>query len=113
MIIYLDNASKVTFETASIIYDDMTTQDGPISPKNLLFSYEFQITARQTFEKLSRIDKMKTSKTGMCLNLIRSSHGGLDSGYYYPMTAFALLSMISYLINPDVVSWLKQSYLIP
>ena len=103
----------MTFETASIIYDDMTTQDGPISPKNLPFPYEIQITARQTFIKLSRIDKMKTSKTGMCLNLIRSSHGGLDSGYYYPMTAFALLSMISYLINPDVVSLLKKSYLIP
>ena len=38
------------------------------------------------------------------MDLTRTSRGRLDSGYYYPMAAFALLSMISYLINPDIVS---------
>ena len=45
------------------------------------------------------------SYTGMILKLERNSLGKLLSGFYYPTTAFAILSLISYLINPDVVSF--------
>ena len=45
------------------------------------------------------------SYTGMILKLERNSLGKLLSGFYYPTTAFATLSLISYLINPDVVSF--------
>ena len=82
----------------------MTTGDSPIIPENLPFPYEIQIEAMETFMKIDRKTKMKYSKTGMCLNLKRSNRGHLDSGYYYPTAAFAFLSMISYLINPDIVS---------
>ena len=42
--------------------------------------------------------------TGMIIKMKRKSLGLLLGGYYYPTTAFALLSMISFLINPDIVS---------
>merc|ERR1712008_263366 len=45
----------------------------------------------------------KFSFTGMLLTIKRKSYGQLLSGYYYPTASFALLSMISFLINPDVV----------
>ena len=43
------------------------------------------------------------SFTGMNFTLKRKNMGQLSSGFYYPTTAFAILSMISFLINPDVV----------
>ena len=43
------------------------------------------------------------SQAGMLIRIKRDSLGQLMSGYYYPTTSFALLSMISFLINPDVV----------
>ena len=45
----------------------------------------------------------KFSFTGILVTLKRKSISHLLSSYYYPTTAFALLSMISYLIDPDSV----------
>ena len=44
------------------------------------------------------------SFAGILMRLERKSLGQLLSGYYYPTTSFALLSMVSFVINPDVVS---------
>ena len=66
-----------------------------------------KITEKPTFVKIDRFDKKEYSRAGMCIALTRTNRGNLDSGYYYPSTAFALLSMISYLINPDIVSHVK------
>ena len=48
----------------------------------------------------------KFSFTGILVTLRRKSISHLLSAYYYPTTAFALLSMISYLIDPDSVRFL-------
>ena len=42
-------------------------------------------------------------QTGILIRIKRESLGLLLSGYYYPTTSFAVLSMMSFLINPDVV----------
>ena len=44
------------------------------------------------------------SYTGIALRMRRKSLGQLLSGFFYPSAAFALLSMISFLIKPDMVS---------
>ena len=43
------------------------------------------------------------SQAGILITIKRNSLGLLLSGYYYPTASFALLSMVSFLINPDVV----------
>ena len=48
------------------------------------------------------------SYTGMKITMKRKILGDLLVGYYYPTAAFALLSMISFLINPDVVSTILE-----
>ena len=43
------------------------------------------------------------SQAGIIIRIKRDSLGQLLSGYYYPTASFALLSMLSFLINPEVV----------
>ena len=74
---------------------------------SLPFPFMVKITEKPSFVNIDRFDKKEYSRAGMCIALTRTNRGNLDSGYYYPSTAFALLSMISYLINPDIVSLLK------
>ena len=52
----------------------------------------------------------KFSFTGILVTLKRKSISHLLSAYYYPTTAFALLSMISYLIDPDSVRFLVINF---
>ena len=49
-------------------------------------------------------------KGGILIRIKRDSLGQLISGYYYPTTSFALLSMVSFLIDPNVVSPAKISF---
>ena len=100
-----NRASDVTLMPAIIIYDNLTTAEGPIILSRLPFPYKINITSQLTFNKTDKGDDMILfSKTGVCFDLKRSRMGHMGSAYYYPTTAFALLSMISYLINPDSVS---------
>ena len=99
--------TNVTLGSPNIIYDNMITEDGPIILNSLPFPFMVKITEKPTFVKIDRFDMKEYSRAGMCIALTRTNRGNLDSGYYYPSTAFALLSMISYLINPDIVSLLK------
>jgi hypothetical protein len=94
----------VTFENATILFVKMTAYDDPIILTSLPFPFEVQISYLRTFKEFNSFTGMEHSGTGMSLSLKRSTIGQLSSGYYYPTTAFALLSMISYLINPDIVS---------
>ena len=55
----------------------------------------------------------KFSFTGILVTLKRKSISHLLSSYYYPTTAFALLSMISYLIDPDSVRFLIIKFKVP
>ena len=43
------------------------------------------------------------SVAGILIKIKRDSLGQLLSGYYYPTASFAILSMVSFLIHPDVV----------
>ena len=68
--------------------------------KNLKFASEIYWSL-QPFET---VYDYAYSHSGVLIKLKRNSIGQLITGYYYPTTAFAFLSMISYLINPEKVS---------
>ena len=82
-------------------YPDITFVDDPVIINDLPFPYEFQLEALPAFE--IDVSGGIYSLTGAILTLERKSVGYLMGGYYYPTTAFALLSMISYLIHADIV----------
>ena len=96
--------SAITFDSAIIAYGDSETSVGdlPIILDHLPFPFEFQLESLPAFEK---VYDDNYSYTGMLLKMRRKSLGQLLSGYYYPTASFAFLSMISYLIKPDVVSY--------
>ena len=96
----------MNFGPTTISYKDMSTLDGPMMLNNLPLPYEIKIESQKASKKFARFMGVNFpySQTGMCMTMTRASRGHLGSGYYYPTTAFALLSMISYLINPDIVS---------
>ena len=102
---YMDGADKMTLNTAKIVYDDKKIGDGadpPIVIDDLPYPFEFEIQSIPTFNRTN--GELSVSYTGMLLIMKRKSFRKLISGFYYPTTSFALLSMISFLIKPDVVS---------
>ena len=92
-----------------IIYDNVwpniihSLAGDPIILSNLSLPFEFEFKFLSTFEKPDAYN-YTASYVGMEIKMKRTRLGELLSGYYYPMAAFAFLSMISFLINPDVVS---------
>ena len=88
------------------VFGNISTYVGgdPIILDNLPFPFEFQLVVLSTFEKTSIYRGLTYSYTGVVLKMRRKSPGQLLCGYFYPTTAFALLSMISFLIKPDIVS---------
>ena len=101
---YGDYLGGVNYTAATIVYDDRTTRDGAASIliDDLPHPFEFEIQSIPTFNRT--IADWTYSSTGMLLIIKRKSFRKLISGFYYPTAAFALLSMISFLIKPDVVS---------
>jgi hypothetical protein len=89
------------------VFGNISTKFGgdPIIVDNLPFPFEFQLVVQPTFEKTSIHRELTYSYTGVVLKMRRKSPGQLLCGYFYPTTAFALLSMISFLIRPDIVSY--------
>ena len=85
-------------------YPDITPKDGPTIIADLPYPFEFQIESLPPFE-IDFNDGYKYSFTGALLTLERKTVDYLLVGYYYPTTAFALLSMISFLIDADIVSF--------
>ena len=79
---------------------------------NGLTQFEVKLKPLSSFEV--EISGNNYSYTGVIFSLKRKNMGQLDSGYYYPTSAFAILSMISYLINPDVVriTFLKHFFFV-
>ena len=95
---------KLNLSAATIThrgYPALTYEDDPFIINDLPYSYEFQLEALPAFE--IDVSGGIYSLTGAILTLERKSVGYLMGGYYYPTTAFALLSMISYLIHADIV----------
>ena len=85
-------------------FDEKVTKPGgePIVINSLPYPFEFQLSSLKSYEK--KLNYFKYSHTGMILKLERNSLGMLASRYYYPTGSFAILSLISFLINPDIVS---------
>ena len=95
--------------TATIIYGNDTTADNsPIVIKSLPLPFEITITPIQTNKQYDKYEKENYNHTGMCLKMERTSQLFLLCSFYYPTTAFALLSIISFLIKPDMVSFIKM-----
>ena len=97
-------ANNVILNNAKIVYGDRKTKheaDSPILIDDLPYPFEFEIKSIPTFNRT--IGEYNYSFTGMLLKMKRKSFRKLISGFYYPTASFALLSMISFLIKPDVV----------
>ena len=94
----------VSFSTTRAGFGDVTTKNGedPIIVDKLPFPFEFQLSSLPNFEKYDRYE-IPFSWTGIVLKMERKSLGQLLIGYFYPTSSFALLSMISFLIKPDMV----------
>ena len=83
--------------------------DDSLNLYDLGLPFEFELEAIPTKEM--DIDyNYNVSQAGMVIKIDKRSLGQLLSGYYYPTTSFALLSMISFLINPDVVRKAQNFY---
>ena len=95
----------VKFNSSIIIYDTMSHSlgDDPIVIDNSNLPFTFHLHTLAAYEKKGPFKQYTYSTTGMVMKICRNSYGKLLSGYYYPMAAFAVLSMISFLIKPDVV----------
>ena len=96
----------ILLEVAHITYGNMTTNEGLISLKHLPFSFDLKIESQPSFEKVKKLDgkAYSFSYTGICFTMNRNSYGQLLGGFYYSTLSFAVLSLVSYLIKPDIVS---------
>ena len=97
---------SVSLEPTRIIYEHLPPHSfgkDPIVLRDLPHPFEFEFKFKPVFKKFNA-HNYSTSYTGMEIKMKRKTLGELLIGYYYPMAAFAFLSMISFLINPDVVS---------
>ena len=102
----LEPIEKLRLEPSRIIYGHVLQHslgENPIILSDLPYPFEFEFKIKPAFKKIN-INNYATSHAGMEIKMKRRTIGELLSGYYYPMAAFAFLSMISFLINPDVVS---------
>ena len=79
-----------------------------VSIQGLPHVYEIIIVSLPSFDWIDNIDNNTYSYTGMSFKLKRKNLGYLSSSFYYPTASFALLSMISFLVKPDAVSFLKK-----
>ena len=95
----------VKFNTTIIIYDTMSNSlgDDPIIIDNSNLPITFHLRTQTAYEKKGHIEQYTYYITGKVMKISRKSYGKLLSGYFYPMAAFAVLSMISFLIKPDMV----------
>ena len=91
------NAATINYGT-----DYSTKGDPAIILNDLPFPFQFELESLPVFEQI--LEEATYTYTGMLMRLKRKSLGQLLSGYYYPTATFAILSMVSFLINPDVVS---------
>ena len=98
------NISLLIFNPIRILYkmDETWKEFDPLIIDHSPLLFKFEINPLATKEQDNGFDNV--SKTGMCIQFKRKSFGLLLGGYYYPTTLFALFSMVSFIINPDVVS---------
>ena len=101
--------SSVRLKPARITYDQVSPPmkhslaEDPIILNDLPIPFEFEFNFNPAFEKMNDYN-YSYSYAAMEIKMERKTLGELLSGYYYPMAAFAILSVISYLIKPEMVS---------
>ena len=98
------DTSKVLLKVANIIYGDVKTKEGSINVKDLTFPFDMKIESQPAFIRVNKLIGRNHSYTGMCFKMRRNSYGQLFGGFYIPTLSFAVLSLVSYLIQPDIVS---------
>ena len=93
----------MTLNATKIIHGNLSTTlgDDPIIIYNHT-EFEIEVTALTPFQ--IPLEFAYYSQAGIHLKMRRKSVGKLLSGYFYPTASFAVVSMISFLIDPDVVS---------
>ena len=101
------------FETKELMINVITLTEGnkvsdgsyyegsvPLILEDLALPYRLELEVLPIREKYIGYN---VSQAGILIRMERKSLGQLFSGYYYPTASFALLSMVSFVINPDVV----------
>ena len=100
--------------TFSCNHEKETNHGGdPIIINSLPYPFEFQLESIEAYNKTiadNYGNDYYHSHTGMRIKMERKSLGLLASKYYYPTATFAILSLISFLIDPDVVSIYLYKY---
>ena len=92
----IDNVTLLDWNNGLSYYVDYE----PLILEDLALPYRLELEVLPIREKGVYYN---VSQAGILIRIERESLGQLLSGYYYPTVSFALLSMISFLINPDVV----------
>ena len=99
-----DLATDVELHPPTIYYGNnfkTSFRKEPIILNSLPHPYQLQLESLQAFRQKWNDDIY--SYTGISFMLRRKTLGHLSSGYFYPTGCFAVVSMISYLIKPDIV----------
>ena len=99
----LYSTDELIFDQITIYYADDITSQGKdsIFIDDLALPFEFELESLAVKQNSFNFN---VSSIGILIRMRRNSLGQLLSGYYYPTASFALLSMVSFLIDPDVVS---------
>ena len=64
-----DGSENLTLMPALVVYDNMTTENGPIKIKDLPFSFDVTLKSQQTLIKFDKLDDANHSYTGIpCQN---------------------------------------------
>ena len=100
------NSNQMLLQSARILYRNMTSDEGLITIENLPFPFDMKIESLPAFNKSNKHLGSVHSRTGICFTMRRNSYGQLLSGFYYSTLSFAVLSLVSFLIKPDIVSTL-------
>ena len=101
----LFSTKVLTINETTVFYGDTKTveRNKPILINGLSLPFEFELEALPIKQKVSFDGSLNYSFPGILIKMKRNSYGQLLSGYFYPTASFALLSMLSFLIQPDVV----------
>ena len=71
---------------------------------NIHLPYSFTMTSKELYE-VPHVG-YSSPHIGVTINIKREKLDQLIGGFYIPMTIFAFLSMISFFINPEAVSYI-------
>ena len=107
------STDQMKFDEITVFHDynKIAKRKEPLFIDELALPFEFELEALPIKQKFLRGGfNYNISSAGILIRLRRNSLGQLLSGYYYPTTSFAMLSMISFLINPDVVNYQNSCF---